>query len=200
MAIIRESIEEPLFNDESIEKNNRQKEYQTYIINHVNNVKKAFEEYFLKYLYKSNIAIDLFSDEEFKDAIEKAQEKVRVHDASKWSDEEFDGYREKYYPTANELADPEFMDSAKERAEMSWEHHYKNNDHHQLYWKNEDGTFADMSLEAIIEMICDWRSFTIDKDPLGTIKWYESDDSEEERSNMSAKTKEITEYILYKLM
>ena len=92
-----------VFDDnDSFERNLKEKEYLDYIIDHINNVKKAYEIYMIPLLSANNIS-SLISDEEFKNAIRTVGEILDTHDASKFSDSEFDGYREKYYPTTREL-------------------------------------------------------------------------------------------------
>lgn len=196
--IINESVEDLISQDESLEKNNKQKEYLDYIENHILNVQKAFNIYFIPLLEKEFISNKL-SDEELKAAINKAAVLVLEHDASKYSDDEFDGYREKYYPTAKEKADPEFEKSSEEKAEIAWESHYKHNPHHPKYWVNEDGTIKDMTLEYIIEMICDWRSFSIkNNDPNEVITWYK-EKADNEKASMSDRTREIVEELLFNI-
>lgn len=196
-VIIQEnSVEDLIEAGESIEKNKKQQEYLDYINNHINAVKQAFNEFFLPLLGKDHIC-DKLSDEIFKDAIRKAQVNIEEHDASKFGDEEFDGYREKYYPTSKEKSDPEFESKAKERSEVAWVHHYTNNAHHPKYWHdNESGIISDMSLEYIIEMICDWKSFSVVNPNDDVHEWYNTK-AVHEKEDMSDKTKEIAEYILF---
>lgn len=194
--IITESVEELIDKDESLEKNKKQKEYIDYIENHRLNVQKAFNLFFLPLLDKENLLLNTVSDEELKEGIKKCAVNIIDHDASKYSDDEFDGYREKYYPTSREKADEDFQEKVNERSEKAWESHYHNNPHHPLYWKDEStGEFKDMQLEYIIEMICDWASFSLDK---GDIKelytWYASADKE--KSQMTDKTRLITEELM----
>lgn len=194
--IVTESVETLIDANESLEKNKKQKEYLDYINNHISNVQKTFLKFFVPLLEKENIS-ELFSDEEFKEAMNRLQTSIPEHDASKFSDDEFDGYREKYYPTSNELADPEFQQKVAEKAEEAWISHYKHNWHHPAYWINDDGEIQDMSLDAIIEMVCDWASFSISKGDMSEcIKWYENEASKE-KSQMTDKSKSITEFFLY---
>lgn len=186
-VIITESVEELISNEESIEKNKKQQEYLEYIKKHVLNVQRAFLNCFVPLLEKTYIS-NKISDEELKAAINRAALNIPDHDASKYSDEEFDGYREKYYPTVTELANPEFQSHVYERSERAWESHYKHNWHHPYYWVDEKtGEPIDMNLEAIIEMICDWISFGDD-----TREWYNTK-AHNEKAAMTDKTKEIVE-------
>ena len=197
--IVTESVEELISKDMSLEKNNKQKEYIDYINNHILFVQKAFNDYFIPLLDKQQIS-SLISDEDLKIGIEKAANNILEHDASKYGDDEFDGYREKYYPTAEELANEEFQRQVVERFEKAWIHHYKNNWHHPKYWILDDGTKQDMSIDAIIEMICDWLSFNIKSgDPQGVIDWY-NNEATHEKDEMTENTKRIVEELLFKII
>ena len=192
------SVEELLNNDESIEKNNKQLEYLDYIKEHVLNVQKAFYLHFLPLLESDHIS-EKISDETFKDAIKNASTLVIEHDASKYGDEEFDGYREKYYPTAREKSDPEFEEKAKERSEIAWIHHYSNNPHHPMYWVNkETNEPIDMELSYIIEMICDWEAMSM-KYRSDTQEWYKNK-AEKEKRAMTNWTKDMVEEILFNVI
>lgn len=192
------SVEDLITADESLEKNNKQQEYLEYIKNHVNNVKSAYQNYFIPLLDYDFIS-DKMSDQEIKDAIRNAATLVEEHDASKYSDEEFDGYREKYYPTAREKADPDFEKLASEKAERAWVSHYSNNPHHPMYWVNkETGDKKDMSLEYIIEMLCDWIGMSKGKME-GVWDWYRKK-GEKERAAFTNKTKEIVEEFIFNIL
>ena len=147
----------------------------------------------------SRIEVQLENDEEIKEAIKRVSITIQDHDASKYGDEEFDGYREKYYPTAEELSDPDFQELAEEKSEIAWIHHYKHNWHHPMYWvDDETGEIKDMSLDAIIEMICDWIAMDM-KYHTGVIEWYENKAIKEKKS-MNDKTKSILEELLYHII
>ena len=194
-AIVTESVETMISADESLEKNQKQKEYLDYINEHILNVQKAFAEYFLPLLDKSNLS-SVLSDEELKEGIRKAAVTVKDHDASKFGDEEFDGYREKYYPTATETADPELQLQVEEKSEIAWIHHYHHNWHHPMYWVDpKTNEKLDMNLEAIIEMICDWIAMDM-KYHTGVIEWYENKAIKEKKA-MTDRTRQLTEEIMY---
>lgn len=184
--------------DELIEKNKKKQEYIDYINEHISNVKKAFEMFFVPLLDKENIS-DKFSDEEFKNAIVICQkENIPYHDASKFEDEEFEPYRLNFHATnAEKNLGEDYQKWVSEIFEEAWRHHYLNNSHHPLYWKNsETNEIADMSLEAIIEMICDWEAMSM-KFKSDTIEWY---NKAEEKSQMTENTKEIVEEILFNII
>lgn len=187
-------------NNDSLERNQKEQEYLEYIKQHIGLVKRAFVMYFAPLYIKNNIST-LISDEELHQAIFDLAKIINTHDASKFGDAEFDGYRAKYYPTTKELAgDDAYKGAVEERYAECWKHHYTTNDHHPKYWVNQDSKIArDMSLRAIVEMICDWEAMGM-KFNSDTIKWYESDDSKDERESMSTRTKQIVEDLLYNVL
>lgn len=125
--------------------------YKDYVNTHIRNVKVAYNKY-------ADTLKDVL-DIDKKELLER----VLNHDKSKWSKEEFDGYRKKFYPTTEESTenqDPAFEDA--------WFHHLKNNDHHPEYWTYVDNKEAtkikDMPNICIAEMILDWATFSILKE------------------------------------
>lgn len=56
-----------------------------------------------------------------------------------------------------------------------------------------------MNLEAIIEMICDWKSFSIDDEKSDIREWYEKE-AFDEKAAMTDYTREIVEEILFKVL
>lgn len=73
----------------------REKEYNEYIDAHVRNVIESWKRFLkpalLFYMDKIGISVD---------DIKKAQEAIKSHDASKWSEEEYSGYLHYFYPDA----------------------------------------------------------------------------------------------------
>lgn len=118
------------------------KEYHKYIKDHISDVKKAFES-----MISDNVL------EGFVDSMELniLYADIVSHDASKWSYEEFDGYRKYFYP---------IDDSEKDEDEFNraWEHHYTNNSHHWEFWyDNNSKRFKSGGKKlAYIHMIADW--------------------------------------------
>ena len=196
-------LNEDSYNEMSMEELEKEKEYIRYIDDHVSNVVEAFNKYFLPYLDMNAtiyIAFTTFSFNDFENAIRMKAETIKDHDASKYTDIEFIPYRKHWYPTSYEksLSDEEKADIEKSY-EDAWTHHYQNNSHHQKYWQNEDGSFRDMDLGSIIEMICDWEAMSKHFGQ-NTWKWYNSDDATSERNNMTPKTKAIVEELLRVLL
>ena len=180
---------------DSMERIRKEKEYLEYIQEHINFVKKAYKMFMIA-LFSVNSISTLISDEELKNAIESLVTDIETHDASKFSDSEFDGYREKYYPTKREQAESEeYKKEMEERYEECWKHHYQTNDHHPKHWYDEETkTAKDMSLRAIIHMLCDWEAMSL-KFNTNTLEWYEKD-ATDEKAVMSQNTKNIVEDLL----
>lgn len=190
-----------VFNDDdSYERIRREQEYLEYIIEHINFVKKAYVMYFVPLLDKSGISSKI-SDEQLKDAIEELALTIETHDASKFSDSEFNGYRAKYYPTRKEesVDDGEYRKLLDDMYDECWKHHYETNDHHAKHWVDPETNIPrDMSLRAIVEMICDWEAMSM-KFNSSTLTWYEND-AKDEKECLSPKTKEIVEELLYNVL
>ena len=120
--------------------------YKDYVNTHINNIKIAYNKY--KYILGDVLGID---NKELLD-------RVLNHDKSKWSKEEFEGYRQKFYPVEGDEIDDNVFNK-------SWFHHLRNNDHHPEYWTyiddNDTKRFQDMPDICIAEMILDWATFSI---------------------------------------
>lgn len=198
--IIREGTEYAN-NSDSLDKIQKEKDYISYLETHISNVKKAYINLFLPLVSKELVFNDApFSPQEFKDAIILAKSAVRMHDMSKWGEAEFEPYRAHWNPTDEEkLRGEEYQTEVEIAYQNAWEHHYQNNDHHPKFWYDfENNVARDMSLDAIIHMLCDWESFDIDS-PSRTVKWY-INHSIEEHKFMSPQTIAKVEYILYNIL
>lgn len=193
MVILNESI------DEGREVLAKEQEYFEYIQEHRNNVKKMYEELFVQDM--GVLQTENISRSEFKQAILSIKEGVENHDSSKFSNEEFEGYRIKYYPTEREQRlineDQLYADTVQKNIDVAWLHHQANNDHHPSFWcLDENKEFKDpkdMTLGSIIHMICDWEamSYYFKQD---TMEWYSH--AEKEKGYMTFQTKMYVEEIL----
>lgn len=185
----------------SLDRIQKEKDYIGYLTNHIANVKKAYEILFLPLLTQNIVCDDaLFSAEDFKYAILAIKNDIEHHDESKWGNEEWEPYRMHWNPTDEEkLRDEIYQAEVEEAYNNAWKHHYENNDHHPKFWYDfENNVARDMSLGAIIHMLCDWESFSINSGK-GTVKWW-INRSEEERKFISPKTVSILEYILFHIL
>ena len=151
-----------------------QKEYKEYIIAHKERVTK-FASWLLSNcpdLFE-NIDIDVFND------------LIKEHDESKFSEEEFEPYAQYFYGDKKESIE---FDNA-------WKHHWMNNEHHPEYWLGED-----MPYIYILEMICDWGSFSIASGNMNELSdFYYNKAIDDPEKNLSEATKEIIEDLLIKI-
>jgi hypothetical protein len=149
-------------------------ENRKYIEEHKDNVRQ-FAEWLRGQLPElfENIDLDLFN------------EMIQEHDDSKFSEEEFEPYAQKW-----------FGDGKKSLAyEEAWKHHWTNNEHHPEFWLGED-----MPYIYILEMLCDWGSFSIKSGDFRELSdFYYSKARDDEEKNLSENTKVIIEEILEKI-
>lgn len=126
---------------------------------------------------------------------------IRNHDKSKWGKEEYKPYSDfQEIRKRTDLSDEEY-DSYKGEFNKAWNHHQKGNKHHWQYWvlTKADGTnqVLDMPYENIIEMICDWWTFSWKDNNLNAIfEWYEKNKNQ---MILSSKTRSTVENILNKM-
>lgn len=136
----------------------RDNEYMAYIDEHIKNVIRAYEE-----ISKKCTMLDWVAEAVFK---MDHSDTIHHHDESKYSDEEFQGYRIKFYPL-----DKYDEEAATEEFDKAWKHHYLNNNHHWEFWV-KDGVASDMTDEAIVEMVADWQGMSYKFGDSAKI-WYE---------------------------
>lgn len=98
------------------------------------------------------------------------------HDDSKTDAEEYDAYDQYFYGENKDDT------NAKEAFNLAWLHHIHNNPHHWQHWllfeddpkSGESYICLQMPLKYVIEMICDWWSFSWRSGNLYEIfDWYE---------------------------
>lgn len=121
--------------------------YEQYIKEHIANVQKVWSD--VQPLLKDDFWLD---DYKFF----TIQYKINVHDQSKFSLIEFDGYRRKFYRADGEAENDRSFN-------YSWLHHIRENDHHWEHWVipcvNECKALS-MPFIFIIEMLCDWTAMS----------------------------------------
>lgn len=138
-------------------------EYDEYIKNHKENVAKAFN--WLKTNLPEIVDENVWHDAEYNT--------VYGHDMSKYNKDEYEAY-DAYFYGNNKSYD------VVEQFNRAWLLHIHRNPHHWQYWilvndnPNEGEILIDMPDCYIIEMICDWWSFSWNKGNLKEIfKWYD---------------------------
>ena len=97
-------------------------QYREYLKDHIQNVNRSWNEFLKPSLLKNLEDFDLIEDD-----LSDIDEVILNHDASKYSDEEFEGYRQWWYPVDDSLKDEVPYNQA-------WNHHQKVNPHHWRYW------------------------------------------------------------------
>lgn len=136
--------------------------YDMYLEEHIDGVNKSFN-----WLYEKLPEIFDGYDADYIGSI------VANHDKSKYDDEEYFAYCEYFY--GNEKDSKEVL----EDFDYAWLHHQHNNPHHWQYWllREDDGhnKALEMPYEYIVEMICDWWSFSWKKGDLFEIfNWFDN--------------------------
>lgn len=144
------------------------KVYSEYLQEHITNVRVALD------WLMSNLP-DLFNSQmRFE-----ISELVSCHDLSKYQMDEYDAYDKYFYTKDKESLSSDEKIRIENDFNKAWLIHIHRNPHHWQHWvlindNPEEGIKAlDMPYEYIIEMICDWMSFSI---KAGNIKeilsWY----------------------------
>ena len=128
-------------------------EYTQYIVEHKDNVEKAF-----RWIIDHNI-------------IEDCAIPVNIveHDLSKYSADEYQAYDNYFYGKRTKEVESDFN--------YAWLHHIHANPHHWQYWvlkhDDEPEEALEMPIQYAIEMICDWWSFSFKTGNLYEIfDWY----------------------------
>lgn len=157
--------------------------YDEYLTEHKTNVGRAFDWLVLH-------CPELFEDEQFKANVEyncKFQ-----HDKSKNATDEYEPYDNYFYGNRSYEVVQEFK--------KAWLKHIHRNQHHWQHWVliNDEPDEGIVTLEIpdeyIIEMICDWWSFSWKSGDLSEIfNWY---DDHKDNMKINPESKAKIEYIL----
>lgn len=158
-------------------------EYDNYLQEHIENVQKGFR-------WMQERLPSFISDEfDYSNILYR-------HDNSKRQQKEYSAY-DAYFYGGNRSS------QVMSNFDYAWLHHIHHNPHHWQYWvlindDSEEGTKAlDIPYSYIIEMICDWWSFSWKAGNLYEIfDWYEE---HKDRMILATKTRVIIESILDKM-
>lgn len=155
--------------------------YDLYLDQHRNGVMKAFywiEENIPQYLESNDVEIENL---------------LRKHDASKNEQDEYDAYDAYFYGGNRSY-------KVVREFNKAFLLHMHRNPHHWQYWvliqddPGDDEIVFDMPREYIIEMICDWWSFSWNSGKLDEmLSWY---DEHKDHIKLSKNTRKIVENIL----
>ena len=134
--------------------NKRIEDYNNYIATHINNVKSCYK------FYGKELCERLGVD------YEELGRNVEIHDQSKYSEEEFEGFRCYYFPTPEEERNDELRGFRKSKYNAAWLHHLRNNPHHPEYWIYMDEEAKAIRCKPmekiyIAEMLLDWAALSI---------------------------------------
>lgn len=157
----------------------QEEEYRKYINEHIQNVKRAYEEYGVIVAR----TLGLYSKEE-TDLLKN----INVHDISKFSESEFDGYRQYFYPFPG-------MEKDEMKYNKAWLQHIHHNPHHPEHWvlpQDADASkniILDMPRVYIVEMILDWIAMGY-KFNSKVYDWYEK---EKDKKPLSEFTRVLVE-------
>lgn len=155
-------------------------EYDDYLAEHCHNVNEAFE------WLQCNVPEVFGDDYPFGIGYDLGVN----HDYSKWDDEEYQAYDNYFYGDKSYKVVKEF--------DYAWLHHIHHNPHHWQYWVLLEDEGNQKALEIpeffLIEMICDWMSFSIKKgDMKEVLRWY---DSHKDKMILNEKSRKRVEEIL----
>ena len=125
-------------------------DYENYLYMHINNVMIGFE------WISSNIAdvyiLKILPDVNFI----RVEENIKNHDISKNLEDEYKAYDDYFYG--------ERTPEVKRAFNYAWLKHIHRNPHHWQHWilPEDEGKIValDMPDDCILEMICDWWSFS----------------------------------------
>lgn len=163
-------------------------EYDLYLNEHKANTMKAFS-WLCEHVFDINC-------DWVKSCVVAAAYNIKKHDESKYSDEEYVAYDHWFYKYADEHT--EYL---KEEFNNAWLHHIHNNPHHWQHWVlvNDDAELGavavKMPYEYVIEMVCDWWSFSWKTGNLFEIfDWYEKN---KDHIILHEKTREDVNDILF---
>ena len=162
--------------------------YNRYLENHKNGVRQAFE------WLEQNLP-EIFGTADEGIITECRHSCTYAHDESKLQPDEYDAYDAYFYGDRSYEVVNQFN--------RAWLRHIHRNPHHWQYWillndnPDEGEIVLDMPDVYIIEMICDWMSFSINKGDMNELfNWY---DQHKDHMKLSDYTRMKVEEILNKI-
>lgn len=138
--------------------NPRYDEYLDYLENHIRGVIKCWEDVIRPAIEESED--DFFSTLD----LDKVSLQIYNHDRSKYTEDEFIGYCNHWYPLDGSEVEHDSKKPEGDRLyDYAWSHHQHFNPHHSQYWLvvRDDGSVKplDMPLKYVCELLADWGSF-----------------------------------------
>ena len=152
-----------------------QENYKKYIEFHRSNVEKAYK-------LLNSFIIDNFNLT--AEEIGILNKNIENHDLSKYDDDEFAPYALYFY---GKEKDEKVVQNFKDAVSI----HKMKNPHHYEYWTSK---YLEMPTIYIIEMVCDWWAFSLQKKKyLEILTWYKNNKN---RLNLGENEKRKVEQIL----
>ena len=129
------------------EQTKKEEEYSSYINAHIANVKLVWK------VIQDQLVGEFWLDDFVWHEIDSL---IKHHDESKFSLEEFDAYRQYFYPIDNATKNERFFN-------QGWLHHIHNNPHHWEYWiiPGVKNNVLPMHFVFAFEMLCDWCAMSV---------------------------------------
>lgn len=144
----------------------RNRKYDEYLVKHINATRAC----------RMLILYDKIREDHFLTRKQMMELGSKIHDFSKWSEEEYEAYAEYFYPSDGSKvgSDP----ARKEAFTLAWWHHQKVNTHHWQFYlcinSATNITALEMPIDDVVEMVCDWGAFAwISRKPSDLRDWYE---------------------------
>lgn len=150
---------------EAFEEYERSDEYNEYLDDHIGNVIRSWTEMLRPALEESH----KFDSEE----LNEIEDQIKQHDKSKYDKEEYLPYLHHFYPedhseVKDDGEDPDF--------DYAWLRHQHLNPHHWQHWvlTRDSGETVpmDIPLKYVLEMLCDWHSFSAKYPTSTAADWY----------------------------
>ena len=159
-----------------------EKAYYQSILEHQFYIHKAFNTFGADLCKKANVNVD---------DLEKL---INKHDMSKFSEGEFNGYRQWFFP--NKRNSVIIIKDEKEpniiEFEKACKHHYSVNPHHPEYWLDNNGNPKEIPTIYVIEMILNWSAESM-KFHTSLLDWYANN---KEHLKIESFTKNKIEYLI----
>lgn len=163
------------------------KDYDWYLTSHLNAVNKGCQWIF------ENCGEDKVR-EILDDLSKDFKQRFTFHDSTKWMPEEYEPYDAYFYGPDGVKNENGASEEVKNDFNNAWLHHIHANPHHWQHWvlindDPSDGTIAlEMPDSDILEMICDWWSFSwLNGDLYEMYNWWNDHNA---RIELGPKTKE----------
>lgn len=181
--------DERLFNEEELKLNER---HRNSIATHRSNIQLAWGRFSSHPACKDTLSkcIEIYSGKSDNIALvnlmNMVSQQVKIHDLSKYSDDEFEAYRKNFFPI-----DEQEKEDNIQNFEKAKNHHYENNMHHWNWWANNSQK-DNMPLPFVVEMAMDWIAVSMVHSESNAYEWYQKQNN----IILGGKQKECIEILL----